>query len=59
MLAEARAWSGIAGVLRGFSVSYAASHSISHRQNFWEPSHGWVNSTDGGRGHSFQDYQQQ
>jgi hypothetical protein len=21
---------------------------------FWEPSHGWVNSSDGGRGHSFQ-----
>ena len=28
-------------------------------QNMWEPSHGWVNSTDGGRGHVFGDYQQQ
>jgi len=35
----------------------SSSHAC--EQNFWHPSHGWVNSTDGGRGHTFQDYQQQ
>jgi hypothetical protein len=40
-------------------ASFDARVPSTCEQNFWHPSHGWVNSTDGGRGHAFQDYQQQ